>query len=130
MNPALLLKRARSAAFMLQISRSQPIQGFILSPATSHTLQDESCAPTHASRSAAFMLQISRPQPIQGFILSPATSHILQDESCAPTQASQERGIYAAESPTEGDPGVNSRSSHLERSAGVNPALLYAHSAG
>ena len=82
---------------MPQISRPQPIQGFILSPATSHTLQDESCAPTHASRSAAFMLQNDRPKPIQGFILGLAASYGLQDESCAPTHGSQERGIYAAE---------------------------------
>src|SRR6185369_5966459 len=30
----------------------------------------------------------------------------------------QERGIYAAESPTETDPGIRGRSNHLERSAG------------
>ena len=31
---------------MLQTSRPKPIQGFILGLATSHGLQDESCAPT------------------------------------------------------------------------------------
>jgi hypothetical protein len=45
---------------MLQIDRPKLIQGFILGLATSYGLQDESCAPTHASRSAAFMLQIDR----------------------------------------------------------------------
>ena len=89
---------------MLQNDRPKLIQGFILSPATSHTLQDESCAPTHASRSAAFMLQNDRPKPIQGFILGLATSHALQDESCAPTHASKERGIYAAEYSNGGHP--------------------------
>jgi hypothetical protein len=64
------------------------------------------------------MLQNRRLKLIQGFILDPAISHALQDESCAPTHASQERGIYAAESPTEADPGIYPRSSHLERSAG------------
>ena len=103
---------------MLQNDRLKPIQGFILGLATSHTLQDESCAPTHANRSAAFMLQNDRPKLIQGFILDPAISNGLQDESCAPTHAGQERGIYAAESPTETDPGIRGRSNHLERSGG------------
>ena len=53
------------------------------------------------------MLQNYRPKPIQGLMLDPATSHALQDESCAPAHACQERGIYAAESPTETDPGLN-----------------------
>ena len=82
---------------MLQNDRPKLIQGFILDPATSNALQDESCAPTHASRSAAFMRQSDRPKPIQGFILGLATSYGLQDESCAPTHGSQERGIYAAD---------------------------------
>ena len=42
MNPALLRMRARSAAFMLQNDRPKVIQGFILDPATSNALQDES----------------------------------------------------------------------------------------
>jgi hypothetical protein len=69
--------------------RPKPIQGLVLDPATSHALQDESCAPTHASRSAAFMLQNTRPHPVHGLILDPATSNALQDESCAPTHASR-----------------------------------------
>ena len=66
------------------------------------------------------MLQNDQPQLIQGLILDPATSRSLQDEyeSCAPTHANQERGIYAAESPTVTDPGLNPRSSHLAQSAG------------
>src|SRR6476661_7465749 len=50
MNPALLRMRARSAAFMLQNDQPKLIQGLILDPATSNGLQDESCAPTHASQ--------------------------------------------------------------------------------
>jgi hypothetical protein len=42
MNPALLRMRPRSAAFMLQNDRPKPIEEFMLDPATSHTLQDES----------------------------------------------------------------------------------------
>ena len=34
---------------MLQNDRPKLMQGFILGLATSHVLQDESCAPTHAS---------------------------------------------------------------------------------
>ena len=51
---------------MLQSLRPKPIQGLILSLATSCVLQDESCAPAHAGRSAAFMPQSLRPKPIQG----------------------------------------------------------------
>jgi len=51
---------------MLQNHRQKLIQGFILCLATSNALQDESCAPTHASRSAAFMLQNTRPHPDPG----------------------------------------------------------------
>ena len=54
---------------MLQNARPKTIQGFVLDPASSHALQDESCAPTHATRSAAFMLQNHR--PFQGFPWSP-----------------------------------------------------------
>ena len=76
---------------MLQDSRPQRIQGLILYPATLPALQDESCAPTHASRSAAFMLQNHRPKVIQGLILDPTTSDVLQDESCAPTHVIMRR---------------------------------------
>ena len=34
---------------MLQNDRRKVIQGFILDPATSNALQDESCVPAHAS---------------------------------------------------------------------------------
>ena len=77
---------------MLQNYRPKLIQGLILDPPTSPILQDESCAPTHASRSAAFMLQNYRPQLIQGLILDLPTSHALQDESCAPTHANRSKG--------------------------------------
>ena len=60
---------------MLQNYRTQLIQGLILDVPTSPILQDESCAPTHASRSAAFMLQNYRPKRIQGLILHPTTLH-------------------------------------------------------
>ena len=51
MNPALLRMRARSAAFMLQNHRPKLIQGLMLDLAPSRALQDESCAPAHASTS-------------------------------------------------------------------------------
>jgi hypothetical protein len=73
---------------MLQNYRPKPIQGLMLDPATSHALQDESCAPAHASRSAAFILQNHRPKLIQGLMLDLAPSRALQDESCAPAHAS------------------------------------------
>ena len=52
---------------MPQSYRPKRIQGLILDQTTSRILQDESCAPTHASRSAAFifMLQSYRPERIQ-----------------------------------------------------------------
>jgi len=41
---------SRSAAFMLQNSRPQPIRGFILGPAKLFMLQNKSCAPTYAGQ--------------------------------------------------------------------------------
>jgi hypothetical protein len=86
---------------MLQRLRPKPIQGLILDPAIPHILQDESCAPAHASRERGIYAAAPRPKPIQGLILDPAIPHVLQDESCS--CACRERGIYAADWPTPTD---------------------------